>query len=271
MRLGFAISERKGLILVIILFINLLFISNTVIIDNRVSLFRHILGWMVSPLQIFFQEAADSVVYKYEKFIFQKNIFDRYQTLKRAHEQLKITHKHVVNTLSETQFWQKSPKSEHMFFLAVEMISIDPHFPYNEIRINSGTSDGIMVGMNVLNYDGDLVGQIVQPLDSFAATVRLITSPRGGVGAYISTNRLEGFISGDRDHAGLCTFKYILESLPVTVGDQVVSSGTDQIFASYLPIGEIVSMERDYLVQKIYLKPFFTQKPIKKLFVVSRE
>lgn len=271
MKFSFAVSERKGLVLLIILFINLLLISNNVIIDNKVSMFRYIIGWMVSPMQVFFQETADSISIKFEKYIFQKEIFEQYQTLKKAHEQLKITHKHILNTLSETEFWQKKPNSEHAFFLAVETISIDPHFPYNEIRVNSGTADGVKVGMNVINYDGDLVGQIIQPLDSFSATVRLITSNRGGVGAYIASNRLEGFISGDRDKIGLCVFKYILESMPVTLGDLVVSSGTDQIFSSYLPIGEIVSIERDYLVQKIIVKPFFSRKPIKKLFVVSRE
>jgi len=267
----FAVSERKGLILVIILFVNLLFISNSIIVDNQVSLFRHVIGCIVSPLQIFFQETADSLSYQFEKYIFQKNIFKDYQSILKKYHQIKIEHQQVLNTISDEKFWNNKPRLQHTFFLQVETISIDPHFPYNEIRINSGGSHGIYPGLIVLNFDGDLVGQIVDPVEPLSSTVRLITSQRGGVGAYIAKNRLEGFLSGDRENPGQCQFKYILESLPVETGDLTVTSGTDQIFSAYIPIGSVVSIKKNYLVQMITVKPFFTGKPIKKLFVVSRE
>ncbi len=257
--------------LVSILFLNLIFISNSIIIDNRISLLRHIIGWLISPVQITLQKTSDTVIYQFEKYVFQKNIFDDYQILLRKYYQLKIEHQHVLNKISDTEFWQKQPRLQHAFFFPVETIGIDPHFPYSELRINSGTQNGINAGMIVLNFDGDLVGQVVPPVEPFAATVRLITSQRGGVGAYMAENRLEGFLCGDRDHPGLCTFKYILESLPVAQGELVVSSGTDQIFSAYLPIGTVESIKREYLVQTITVKPFFTGKPVKKLFVVSRD
>ncbi len=267
----FAVSERKGFILVSILFVNLLLISNSVIIDNRVSLFRHVIGWIISPVQILFQKSSDSFTYQIEKYIFQKNIFDEYQALLRSYHQLKIDHQHVLNRILDNDFWKNKPRLQHSFFSPVETISIDPHFPYDELRINSGSSNGVQQGMIVLNFDGDLVGQIVDPVEPFSATVRLITSQRGGVGAYIAENRLEGFLSGDQENPGQCHFKYILESLPVKSGDLVVTSGTDQIFSAYLPIGSVTTIKRDYLVQIITVNPFFTGKPIKKLFVVSRE
>jgi len=176
-----------------------------------------------------------------------------------------------LNQFSDIDYWKNKPRLQHSFFLPVEAISIDPHFPYNEMRINSGSSEGIIEGMIVLNYDGDLVGQIVAPIEPLASTVRLITSHRGGVGAYIAENRLEGFLCGDRENPGNCQFNYILESLPVKPGDLVVTSGTDQIFSAYLPIGTVLTIKKDYLVQSISVKPFFTGKPIKKLFVVSRD
>lgn len=271
MRSSFAVTERKGLFLVGILFFNLLIISNSIIIDNRVSLLRHVLGWIVSPTQIFFQKSADSISYQLEKYVFQKNIYDDYQNLLKKYHRLNIDHQHVLNQMADIEFWKTKPSLQHSFFLPVETINIDPHFPYNELRINSGGNDGVQTGMIVLNYEGDLVGQIIDPVEPFAATVRLITSQRGGVGAYIAENRLEGFLTGDRDNPGFCHFKYILESLPVVVGELVVTSGTDQIFSAYLPIGTVVSIKRDYLVQEITVKPFFTGKPVKKLFVVSRE
>lgn len=271
MKVRFEVSERKGLILGILLFVNLLLISNNILVDNQVSLLRHAIGWVTSPIQIFFQETADSLQYQIKKYIFQKNIHADYLELRKKYHQLKIDHQQTMNTIADLEYWNNKPRLQHTFFLPVETIAIDPHFPYNELRINSGSQNGIIEGMIVLNYDGDLVGQIVPPIEPFASTVRLITSHRGGVGAYIAENRLEGFLCGDRQNPGNCQFIYILESLPVKPGDLVVTSGTDQLFSAYLPIGIVLSTEKDYLVQSISVKPFFTGKPVKKLFVVSRD
>ena len=150
--------------------------------------------------------------------------------------------------------------------MLVECISVDPNFPFHAVVINHGTREGITENMTVLNLEGELVGRTVAPVSLSSATVRLITSSIGGAGAYIGTSRLEGFLSGH--NAPLCSFRYLMENKTVFNGDIVITSGTDLLFRPYIPIGRVVNIEKDVLIPKIWMKPFFLDKPIKQLVLL---
>jgi cell shape-determining protein MreC len=97
----------------------------------------------------------------------------------------------------------------------------------------------------------------------------LITSSIGGTGAYIESNMLEGLLKG-RDGQD-CDFQYLLANKPVLPGAIVLTSGTDLIYPNYLPIGKVITVEQDYLTQKISVRPFFVEKPLKKLVILPHE
>ena len=123
--------------------------------------------------------------------------------------------------------------------------------------------------MPVLNGDAEVVGKIVEPISLFSARVRLITSPIDGVGAYIKKNKLEGLLKGN--NTTICVFKYLVENKPVSVGDEIITSGTDQIFPPYIPIGRVVKIEKEYLIQEVFVKPYFVEKSFKKLIVLKNK
>ena len=58
---------------------------------------------------------------------------------------------------------------------------------------------------------------------------------------------------------------------PCSSETHVITSGTDLIYPRYLPIGKVVKIEQDYLTQKISVRPFFVEKPLKKLVVLPHE
>ena len=62
-----------------------------------------------------------------------------------------------------------------------------------------------------------------------------------------------------------------MENKPVNVGDEVITSGTDQIFLPYIPIGKVIKIEREYLIQRILVKPFYVEKSIKHLIAIKNE
>ena len=73
------------------------------------------------------------------------------------------------------------------------------------------------------------------------------------------------------DNRAECSFQYLLANKPVRLGDQVITSGTDLIYPNYLPIGKVTAIGKDYLTQKISVRPFFVDKPLKKLVVLLHE
>ncbi len=67
-----------------------------------------------------------------------------------------------------------------------------------------------------------------------------------------------------------CNFKYLMANKPVFKGDKVVTSGTDQFYPPYIPIGRVVRTQKNYLTLNVKVKPFFLEKPIKQLVVLDK-
>ena len=260
-------AERKAAVIVIVLFLNLILISSQIILKNRQSMLANIIANSVTPFQIAFQKSSDFVVHEFQRYVFLKHIFKRYQTLKQECMEAKHQNyllKTELRRLQATRQAQEREKAND--FVLVNCISVDPNFPFNSIIVDRGARAGITENMTAVNLEGELVGRTVNPISRFSATIRLITSSIGGVGGYIETNLLEGFLSGHDDP--LCSFKYLITNKPVHKGDLVITSGTDLIFRPYIPVGRVVEIEKDVLMAKIWVKPFFVERSIKQLVLL---
>lgn len=258
-------NERKIIVLVAVLFVNLILVSSNVVLENKKTLFQNVLGAIVSPFQIAFQETVDWVSHQMRHYVFLKESFTKYHELKKQYSTLKWENYLLKRKIRDQEFLDNL-KLERTRFLKADVISIDRNFPFGSVMIDKGTANGIVKDMIVLNAEGELVGKTVQPVSLFSAKVRLITNSSGGIGAYIETNQLEGLLTGTNSNT--CRFKYLMSNKPVKPGDKVITSGTDRIFPPYIPIGKVINVEKDYLTQKIEVEPFFVKRPIKQLLIV---
>lgn len=261
-------TERRYFVLVAALFLNLVLVSNHVVLKNQRTLFQSIIGIIVSPFQIAFQETVDFFSHEFNHYVFLKDSFEKYHEIKKKYTRLKYENYLLKRELVDQEFLNRVNTDQYQFIEA-DVVSIDRNFPLNSLMINKGSGDGVFKDLIVLNEAGELVGKIVEPVSPFSSKVRLITSSVGGVGAYIDKNKLEGFLTGD--NTAICRFKYLIENKPVSKGDLIVTSGTDEIFPPYIPIGRVVRTQKEYLTQKVDVKPFFIEKSIKQLIVVQKE
>ncbi len=261
-------TERKSLVLVLILFVNLLLISSQIILKSRQSLLQAVIANMIAPLQLTFQKTSDFISGRLDRYFFLRNIFKKYQVLKKKHVDLRVENYALKRDLRDLQA-QAAARKGFNHFLVATVISIDINFPYASLTIDRGTRSGLMENNVVLNSDAELVGKIVRPLTPFSAQVRLITSSIGGTGAHIENNMMEGLLKGD--NRAECSFQYLLANKPVRLEDRVITSGTDLIYPSYLPIGRVTKISEGYLTQEISVRPYFVDKPLKKLVVLLHE
>lgn len=261
-------TERKTLILVIVLFLNLILISTNVVLRNRKSLFQNIVGIIVSPFQVGFQKTVDFISHELKHYVFLKNVYQKYAEMKKKQRKLRYENYLLKKKIEDEAFLTRLKHIEKEIITA-DVISIDRNFPLSSLMVNRGSKDGIKKGMAVLNGDAELVGKIIEPISLFSAKVRLITSSIDGVGAYIKRNKLEGLLKGNNNK--ICMFKYLIENKEVFPGDNIVTSGTDKIFPPYIPIGKVVKIEKKYLIQDIHVKPFFVEKSFKKLMVLKNK
>ena len=261
-------AEKKSAVLVLILFINLILISSQVMLRNKQSLLQTLIANMITPLQLTFQKSSEFVSSELERYFFLRGVFKKHQALKKKYLDLKIENYALQKRLRDLHA-SDGALGKFPRFVTATVISIDVNFPFGTVMIDRGSHAGLAENDVVLNSDAELVGKIVKPLTAFSASVRLITNSLGGTGAYIESNMLEGLIKGND---GLdCSFQYLLVNKTVALGASVITSGTDLIYPSYLPIGKVIKIEQDYLTQKISVRPYFVEKPLKKLVVLPHE
>ncbi len=261
-------TKRRISIFLLILFFNLILISNSVVLKNNKSILQNTLHLIAYPFQMAFVKGTDYIGSKIKSFFFMRNIYKKFTELKKKQSALKYENYLLKKAVNDLNFSQKVLE-RYGLPLTVNIISIDSGFPFSGAIIDKGYFSGIKKDMVVVNFDMELVGKIVEPISMFSSKVRFITNTIGGVGTYIEKNKLEGLLKGN--NSALCNFKYIIESKPVKIGDVVVTSGTDMIYPPYLRIGKVFGVEKKVLVQNIIVKPFFTAKSIKKLIVITNE
>lgn len=260
--------ERKTLILATVLFFNLTLISLNVPLKNKKSVFQNTISTIVSPFQIGFQKIFDFISKEIKHYVFLKNSFEKYTDIKKKHDKLMYENYCLRKKIVELGFLSEA-KKKYKNFIKLDIISIDKNFPFNSLIANKGSKHGIKKDMVVLNLNGELVGKVVEPISYLSSNVRLITSPIGGVGAYIKNNKLEGLLIGNNN--ATCNFRYLIQNKPVNIGDIIITSGTDKIFPPYIPIGKVINIKKEYLIQQVFVKPFFIEKSIKQLILIKNE
>ncbi|MEN8154659.1 MAG: rod shape-determining protein MreC [Acidobacteriota bacterium] len=262
------LAEKKKLFFIGVLFLNLVLISNSVVLKNNRSILQNIFHSFFSPFQIVFQKSVDFISSELRSYVFLKNSFKKFREIKKKQSLLKYENYILRKKLEDFESLNEAKKIFDKFIDA-DLISIDSNFPLSGGFINKGSILGVKKNMVVLNNDMELVGKIVEPVTFFSSKVRFITNSVGGIGAYIDKNKMEGLLKGNNSRN--CSFNYLIENKPVTVGDLVVTSGTDLIYPPYLKIGNVVKIEKKVLVQNVIVKPFFIEKSIKKLFLIKND
>ncbi|MGC9022788.1 MAG: rod shape-determining protein MreC [Dissulfurimicrobium sp.] len=122
------------------------------------------------------------------------------------------------------------------------------------LTIDKGIRDSVGPEMPVLADDG-IIGQVVESSDRFSK-VLLIADQNSAVAAIDQRSRTPGILKGNGD--GLCRLAYVGKEEDVAVGDEVITSGTDQIFPKGLPLGKIIAVDKGSgsdLFQTVTVKP----------------
>lgn len=106
------------------------------------------------------------------------------------------------------------------------------------VYIDKGENAGIARDMAVMTSDG-VVGKVLMVYPS-VAQVLLINDQTSGVGVILGNTRLQGVLAGTVN--GEVTLNGIMADEQVPVGENVLTSGGDQIFPKGLPVGTVTKV-----------------------------
>jgi rod shape-determining protein MreC len=135
--------------------------------------------------------------------------------------------------------------------LAARIISASPAPETRLIYIDRGSDRGVQRNMGVITPDG-VVGKVLEVYPD-SAQVLLITDRESGVGALLARTGAEGVVKGTG--GPYLEMDYVLNATKVKVGEQVLTSGLDQIFPKGLPVGTVVTSSAGSPFLHITLRP----------------
>ncbi len=153
--------------------------------------------------------------------------------------------------------------------VAARIIGKDPSVWFRSVVIDRGARDGVSKGMAVVNGDG-VVGQIFSVSPNYAK-VLLAIAPSSAMDVVLQKSRVRGILKG----TGSLTYQldYILKTIEVEEGDQVVTAGYGGIFPTGLPIGVVskVIKKRRGMFLQVEVEPAVDFLTLEDLLVVEQE
>lgn len=131
--------------------------------------------------------------------------------------------------------------------------------------IDQGSNRGLELDNPVFVAQG-LSGRIVA-LGPFSAKVLLLIDRNSACDVMIQRNRCRGILQGQGKS---CRLAYLQQSADIKVGDQLVTTGLDNIFPKGVGVGRVVSVNSpaNNLSQEIIVEPEFDFTRIEEVYVV---
>jgi rod shape-determining protein MreC len=148
---------------------------------------------------------------------------------------------------------------------AAEIIGAAPTPDFRTVTIDKGTLHGLKTDMAVLAPAG-VVGRVIKPT-ARSAIVQLLIDRNAAAGVIIERSRAQGVAMGAGD--GRLRLDYMSEAFDVAVGDEVVTSGIDNIYPKGFAVGKIDSIEKSGAAYKrITIKPAVDFSALEEVLIV---
>lgn len=122
---------------------------------------------------------------------------------------------------------------------AVEIIGIVPDAGTQQVVIDKGASNGVVLGQAVVDAKG-LVGQILS-VTPFSARVLLLTDASHAVPVQIARTG-QRLIVGGLGNGSELEVRHVGETVDITMGDLLTTSGLGRTFPADLPVAEVIEV-----------------------------
>lgn len=152
-----------------------------------------------------------------------------------------IETRNQVRALEQVKAIAESPALSSYQKITARVIGrdIDPWF--NSVVIDVGSNAGIVKDQPVVTPEG-LVGRVIV-VSPVSARVQLLTDERFGAGALLAQTtggQLLGVLRGRS--TGMCELRFISAPSKLENGEQVITSGQDQLYPKGLLIGQVKNL-----------------------------
>jgi rod shape-determining protein MreC len=153
-----------------------------------------------------------------------------------------------------------------MKLVAAESISSTSDLSNNTFWINKGAVHGVKVGQAVLSSN-TIVGSIIRVFDG-RAQVLLVTDRFSVLDGLVARTRAKGIIEGLGNKEAV--FKSFEKLTDLNIGDEIVSTGIDQVFPKGIRVAKVkkIDIDQETGLPKAILEANFDSAKLERVFVV---
>ena len=221
--------------------------TDAVLIDKTSSIATDIFSPIIELLAVPAKIVSGTLNYFYDF----KNIREENERLREENRELVIKSSktaalEVENKLLYNLLNYVSPKDAD--FITAKVIAEESNAFSRALILYTAGQKNVKKGQIVLS-DRGVVGRI-EKVGSVYSKVLLLTDINSKVPVIIESSRVRGILSGDNTSVPKLIFTPL--EAEITVGDKIVTSGVAGVFPSGLPIGKVVSIEKNNIKVKTF-------------------
>jgi rod shape-determining protein MreC len=160
-------------------------------------------------------------------------------------------------------------RSSNLHLYPVRIVGKELHQANNVLTINAGSHEGLKQGMPLISAKG-LVGKIILTASEYAEVMPYFNT-LFKVSAKLQNSDAYGIVSWDGKNSNELVLKYIPQTIPVNIGEAVLTSGYSQKIPPNICIGKVVRHEsnKGRGMQRIYIRPAANLYTLAAGFVVT--
>ena len=152
--------------------------------------------------------------------------------------------------------------------VAAQVIGTSGSDQSHVLWIDKGAEDGLRPEQAVVTPDG-VVGKL-RDVMPHTAQLLLISDPNSGAGVILQSTRMRGIIRGTA--AGEVEINNLTADERIKAGEEIITSGGDQVFPRGLPVGTITAVQPDVKHQPyttIHVKPAANLRQLEEVLVIT--
>src|SRR5262249_39644598 len=212
----------------------------------------------ITPLQWLASHGVSSVKSMWGGYFALRGAKRENESLKARNSELEsqiIELREKAKLFEQIEDLNRSPALSSYRRVNALVIGRDPDNWFKTVIIDRGSIAGVKKDQPVVTTEG-LVGRVVM-VSPISSRVLLITDERHGAGAVVAQtaeNRIVGFLKG-KNHS-LCELNPLSEGGKLKNGEEVITSGQDQLYPRGLLIGRVMNLpDQGPIPQAIDVEP----------------
>jgi len=212
--------------------------------SERVTLLRHWVVAVVTPFERFFHGIGYNVRYGWSNYIDLRDTRQKNQDLKNEIARLRLEQAQLAEDAMQGHRLQELLKFQQHYVastIAAQVIGTSGTDQSRVLYIDKGSNDGLKVDQAVITPDG-IVGKL-REVFPHTAQVLVIDDQSSGAGVLLATTRIRAILHGSQ--GGRIVITNLTPDERIKPGEQVLTSGGDQVYPRGLAVGTIESIAPD--------------------------